>query len=255
MKTLEVVSIVNQKGGVGKTTTVVNLGAGLKRLDYKVLLIDLDSQCNLTFNLNVNDQEAGNSFNLFTTGKGSVISTSSGDLIPGSRKLASVDTVIPQLFKGGRQAVLARSIEKFKSRYDFIIIDTAPSLGLLTINSLVASTCCVITAESDMNSYYGINQVVSTIESCRKYNPVLRIAGILLCKYRARTILCRDMHSNIKSLARQHNVNVYSTVIRESNLIRESQALHTSIFDYKPNSAVAHDYKEWIAEFLKKEGK
>lgn len=253
MRTLEVISIVNQKGGVGKTTTALNLGAGLTRLGYKVLLIDLDAQCNLTLNLNVSDQEAGTSFQLLTNGTGSVISTSSGDLIPGSRKLASVDTVLPGLFKSGRQAVLARSIEQFK-RYDFIIIDTAPSLGLLTINALVASTACVITTESDMNSYYGINQVLATIESCRKYNPGLKTAGILLCKYRKRTVLCRDMHFNIQVLARQHNVNVYSMVIRESNLIRESQALRRSIFDYKPKCAVASDYMDWINEFLMKEG-
>lgn len=251
---MEVISIVNQKGGVGKTTTAVNLGAGLTRLGYKVLLIDLDAQCNLTLNLNVSDQEAGTSFQLLTIGTGSVISTSSGDLIPGSRKLASVGTVIPQLFKSGWQAVLARSIEQFKNRYDFIIIDTAPSLGLSTINALVASTACVITAECDMNSYYGINQVLDTISSCRKYNHCLKVAGILLCKYRSRTILCRDMHINIKALARQHNVNVYQTVIKESNLIRESQALRRSILEYKPKCAVASDYMDWINEFLRKEG-
>lgn len=250
----KILAVVNQKGGVGKTTTVLTLAAGLTRLGYRVLVVDLDSQMNLTWQVTGKTDFEATSADMLITEDSKIsralVKTPQGDIIPSSRRLAGVDSYLNKIKALHPEQNLKNSLKAFERRYDFVLIDTAPSLNLLTINALTSSDSCVITAECDVSCMQGIGQVLKTIQSCKAFNPGLSIAGILLCKYRGRTILCRDMTKSMRELAGRAGTKVFKTTIRESNLIRESQALRKSIFDYKPRSTVAQDYKAWIEELL-----
>lgn len=250
----KILAVVNQKGGVGKTTTVLTLAAGLNRRGYRVLVVDLDSQMNLTWQVTGKTDFEATSADLLITDAAKIsralVKTPQGDIIPASRRLAGVDSYLNKIKALHPEQNLKNSLKVFERRYDFVLIDTAPSLNLLTIAALTAATECVITAECDVSCMQGIGQVLKTIQSCKAFNPGLSIDGILLCKYRARTILCRDMTKSMRELAGRAGTKVFRSTIRESNLIRESQALRKSIFDYRPRSTVAQDYKAWIEELL-----
>lgn len=245
------IALGNEKGGVGKTTTAGALGAALSKRGYKVLLIDLDPQGNLTYSLGGHESPGASSYELITRTKSTAELTQhvgALDLIPANRTLAEADTVLTMT---GREYRLKEALEPLQSVYDFIIIDNRPALGVLTINSLTAADVLIIPAQANIFSLQGIGQLAAVVEGVKKYtNPGLTVLGILLTRYNERTILSRDLTQLIQDIAQAFNTRVFDTRIRQSIAIEEAQASKASLFDYDPNGKGTDDYRAFTDEVL-----
>jgi len=243
-------AIINQKGGVGKSTTAEALGAGLTLKGYKVLFIDLDAQGNLTYTLGANSK-GYNSLDVLTqeaTAEAAIQHTDRGDIIPSTPALAGADTAITST---GKEYRLKEALEPLKKSYDFIVIDTPPALGILTINALTACTGAVIPAQADIYSLQGISQLNQTIETVKRYcNPALMIEGIVLTRYTPRAIISREVADTIEETAAQLHTKLYKTRVRDCTAIKEAQATKQSIYNYSPKSNGAADYTALTAEII-----
>lgn len=239
---MEIISIINQKGGVGKTTTAQNLTAGLRLQNKKVLLIDLDAQCNLT----LLQQATKYKYNILNVLKNEVdINTAvEKDFIAGSKFLVGENTEI-ELNK------LKNELQKLKTDYDYIIIDTPPALSNITINALTASTDIIITITADLLPIQGLVDLYKTVQSIQKTsNKNLNIKGILVTRFNKRTILGRTMLNSLIDIAEKLNTKVLNTKIRDSISIKESQAKMTDIFKYARYSTAGRDYRALVKEIL-----
>lgn len=248
---MKVITIINQKGGVAKTTTSQNLSYALVKKGYKVLAIDLDSQQNLSYITKASNnyksifEVLSNDADINET----IQTIDNLDFIRASEKLSIIDTV---LFKTGKEYKLKEKIAKIKNKYDYIIIDTAPALNILTINALVASNEIVITALADILSLQGITNLIETIEPIKQYcNNSLQIKGILLTKYNERLSLNKELLQSFESVAKANNTKIFKTKIRESIAVRESQANRQPIIYYAKNNNASIDYDNFTKEFLK----
>jgi len=254
---MEVVAIINQKGGVGKSTTAHALGAGLHRKGKEVLFIDLDPQGNLSYALRL---EQGN--RALKSIYEPLVDNSPdrvqiffqeilcGQAIASSPKLTGADNILTDV---GKEYRLREVFERYGIRRwaDYVIIDTPPALGILTINALTAATRVIIPTQADIFSIQGIGQLYSTIDVVKRYtNPALVVDGILLTRYSARSILTRDMTEMIEETALQLDARVYNARIREGVAIKEAQAKRQDIFSYAPTSNAAMDYAAFVEEFL-----
>ncbi len=247
---METIAVINQKGGVGKSTTAHALLSGLTLKGFKVLAIDLDAQGNLTHTSGASstDKTAREVLKGDITAQDAIQHTQSGDIIPGHKGLAGADSFITQT---GKEYKLKEAIESLKGAYDYIIVDTPPALGILTINALTACTKVIIPAQADIYSLQGIGQLKDTIEPVKKYcNPDLQIAGILLTKYSNRPILNRQLAKLTDQIAEDLNTKVFKATIREAIAIKEAQATQQSIFTYAPKAKVTEDYRAFIDELL-----
>ena len=245
----EIIAVINQKGGVGKSTSVHALGAGLAIKKHKVLFIDLDPQGNLSYALNLNSDVT--SFEVIMNQakiSEAIQKCSIGDGIASSSELSAADIA---LTKTGKEYRLKEALEIIRNDYSYIIIDTPPALGILTINALTACTSVIIPAQADIFSLQGIGQVYNTIKAVQQYcNPSLFIRGILITRYNARSILSRDVSEMIADTAAKLHTCVFKTAIRESVSIKEAQAKQEDIYSYAPKSNPAIDYEAFVKEFL-----
>lgn len=248
----EIIAIVNRRGGVGKTATAHAVGAGLKRKGYKTLFIDLDSQCNLTYDIGA-DPNGLTSMDLLTwtaSAEEAIQHTEGGDIIPASQSLAVADTVIDGT---GKEHRLQEALAPIAGEYDYIIIDTPPALGVLTVNALTASNSIIIPAQAEVHSLQGIGQLYEAIQAVQKYtNPKLKIKGILITRYKGRAILSKDMRENLEGIASQLHTKVFTTPIRECIAVAEAQASQSDIYSYSPRSNATADYKALLAEIIGK---
>jgi chromosome partitioning protein len=248
----EIAAIINQKGGAGKTTTAHALGEGLKRKGFKVLFIDLDGQASLT-DIAKADSSKSMTLDLLTErvqAEEIIQSTDSIDILAGGEDLFKADITITET---GKEYRLKEALDKIKG-YDYVVIDTPPALGILTINALVAATCVVITSQADRLNLSGIDRIKEVIEMVRKYcNKKLFIKGILLTRFKERTRLNKDFAIAMDNFAKELKTKVYKTTIRDSIAISEAQAKRMSIFDYDKESKVAKDYEAFVEEFLSKD--
>lgn len=245
---MKTISIVNRRGGVGKTATAHAVGAGLALKGYKVLYIDLDSQCNLTYDVGAKPAPLTSMEVLSgtATAEEAIQHTEGGDIIPASPSLAIADTAIEGT---GKEHRLREAIEGLE--YDYIIIDTPPALGVLTVNALTASDSAIIPAQAEVHSLQGIALLYEAIEAVQKYtNPKLKIAGILITRYNGRAILSKDMRANLEDTARELGTKLYSTPIRECIAIKEAQAVQRDIYSYAPRSNATKDYTALLEELL-----
>lgn len=247
----KIITVINQKGGVGKTTTAHNIGYGLSKKKKKVLLIDLDPQANLTFTMTAKEMEKS-IFDVLT-GKeninNAIYEVGKVDLIPSTPQLSALDNFLKAKQK---EYILKKAINMLDKEYDFIVIDTPPALGILTVNALTASTDTIITAQADIFSLQGIGQLAHSINVIKEYtNKELEIKGILLTRYNKRSILTRDMTENMEEIAKNLGTTVFNTKIRECIAIKESQAMNQDIFSYSPRSNGAKDYNDFVKEYLK----
>lgn len=249
---LKTIVVINQKGGVGKTTTAHNFGYGLLKKKKKVLLIDLDPQENLTFTVTgqVNFKES-----IFDVLVGDIDINQAihhigkMDIIPSSQALSIISKYLDE---GEKENTLKNRLKALKENYDFIIIDTPPALGNLTVNALTGSDETIITAQADIFSLQGIGQLAQSINAIKEYsNPKLEIKGILLTRYNKRSILTKDMTENIQEIAENLGTKVFNAKIRECIAIKESQAMNQDIFSYSPRSNGAKDYNDLVKEYLK----
>lgn len=247
---MDIVAIVNRKGGVGKTATAQALGAGLKRKGYSVLYVDLDSQTNLSYGLNA-DTNGLTSMDILTgtaTARDAIRHTDHGDIIPGSETLAGADTSIDGT---GKEYRLKEALDGLQ--YDFIVIDTPAALGTLTINALTAANSVIIPVQAEVYSLQGIGQISKTIEAVKKYcNRDLQIKGILITRYNGRAVISKEMQENLQSAAAQLKTRLYSAPIRECISIKEAQACRQDIYSYAPKSNAARDYAAFVDEFTER---
>ena len=242
----KIISIVNQKGGVGKTTTAHAIGAGLAILKKaKVLFIDLDPQCNLTHTMACEGESGSKSVLLFDgSSKPFPLHCGKWDLIPSDPMLYTITA---------KPTALKEAIQGYKGQYDYIIIDTPPTLGSVTINALTASDYIIIPALADYYSLQGLISLKDTIEVIQATsNPALEIAGILLNRHNTRTILKRDLSEVINKAAGALNTKVFKQSIRDGIAIAEAQVKQADIFTYAPKSKPAADYSGFIKELVKR---
>jgi chromosome partitioning protein len=245
------VCIINKKGGVAKTTTALAIAAGLIKKGKKVLSIDLDSQCNLTMCTGA-QLDGKNVLGVLleqVSITDAIQQTPMGDVLPACLALAGADGVITET---GKEYRLREALNAIEDEYDYAIIDTPPSLGVLSINAMTAADWIVIPAQADIFSRDGLMQLARAIDKDRKYcNKNLKIAGIVLTRYSDRNILSRNLRKTYDDIAAQMGTKVLSSTIRENIAIKEAQVMHQTIFDYDKNSNGAHDYRNLVNELLK----
>lgn len=246
----EIIAITNQKGGVGKTTTALNLGAAFAQMGSRVLFVDMDPQCSLTYALggelgepNVAEVLLGS-----RTAQDTIRRLEDGDLLAADPSLSGMDLTLNQT---GKEFRLREALGPILSQYDFILLDSPPTLGVLTVNILTAASSVVVPALADIFSLQGVGQLYTTIQAVQTYcNPGLKLQGILLTRHTERFVLSREMRQMLEDTAQQLNTRVYRTAIRESVALREAQAARESIFRYAPRSRQAADYMAFAQEYL-----
>lgn len=249
---MQIITISNQKGGVGKTTTAHALLTGLANMGYKVLALDADPQTNLTYTTGINMDDAPDLYNLLKKQASFlevVQQVKPGfDIIPGSLDLAGADM---EFTAAGREYMIREALEPVKEKYDFCIIDTPPTLGILTVNALTASHKIIVPMAADVYSLQGLSQLQGMVENVKKYcNPGLTIDGLLLTKYSDRAIINRNLKDSLQQTATQLHTRLYKTTIREAVAVKEIQFLQSDIFTEYPKAKVTEDYKQFIKEFL-----
>jgi len=250
------IAIFNQKGGVGKTTTNVNLAACLAIKGKRVLILDIDPQGNTTSGIGIVKKGLKNTaYEILIDDKlepeKAIMKTGvkNLDIIPASVELAGAEIELVQL--EGREKRLKKALEKIKSKYDYIFIDCPPSLGLLTINSLTAVDSVLIPIQCEFYALEGVSQLMSTIELVKKnLNPDLEIQGVILSMFDGRTNLSIRVVEEVKKHFRE---KVYTTVIPRNVRLAEAPSHGLPITKYDPKSKGAEAYLEFAEEFLELE--
>lgn len=248
----KVISIANQKGGVAKTTTAGALATGLKKRGFKVLAIDLDPQGNLSDSVGADANNLAGIYEVLKreiSPNDAIQKLASFDIIPANIMLAGAEQELSQT---GKEHRLKETILPIVHDYDFIVIDTPPALGVLTVNAFTFSDEVIIPTTAGIFAAKGISQLYETINNVKKYcNAKIKIAGILITKYNPRANNNKDMKEVTEQIASFIKAPIYNTYIRPSVTIEEAQARQVDLFNYKENSTVAQDYSDFVDEYLK----
>ncbi len=244
-----VIAVANHKGGVGKTTTVASLGAGLSKKGKKVLLIDLDPQANLTQSFSIQGSQKtiyGALRGIYGLNIEMPLKKNLG-LIPSTLDLSGAETELSS--ETGREYILKELIEPARASYDYILIDAPPSLGLLTLNALASADQLLIPIEAQYLALQGLTKLLEVTEKIKKrINPKLRICGVLITKYDKRKILNREVG---ESIAEHFKDKAFKIRIRDNVALAEAPAQGKDIFAYSPKSYGAQDYEALTKEILK----
>ena len=244
---MQVITITNQKGGVGKTTTASALITGLRQRGARVLGIDLDPQGNLGFSLGLEIGAGYTTYNVLSRSHTifeSISKTEYGDVIPSDILLSSAEV---EFTAPRREFMLAEQLQLVQNWYDFVVIDTPPALNILTINAYVASTGLIIPMEPEILSLVGVSQLRDTYETIQSlYNPQLKVLGILMNKFNPRLRLHREVLDMAEEVAEQMGTQVFSTKIRRSVDVATAPAHGQSVLAYKPSSNPAQDLLELV---------
>lgn len=253
----KIIAIANQKGGVGKTTTTVNLAAALGVLEKKILLIDADPQANASSGLGIaiEDVEKGTYQILehVVNAQDCIVKTNSPnvDLIPAHIDLVAVE--IELVDKERREYMLQESLQAIKNNYDYILIDCAPSLGLITLNALVAADSVIIPIQCEYFALEGLGKLLNTIKSVQKiHNPNLDIEGLLLTMYDSRLRLSNQVVDEVK---KHFQDMVFKTIIQRNVRLSEAPSYGESIIAYDATSKGAVNYINLANEILKHHSK
>ena len=250
----KIIAIANQKGGVGKTTTSINLAASLGVLEKKVLLIDADPQANASSGLGINvyGVEIGTYQVLEHTAsaKDVIVKTTSPnvDLIPAHIDLVAIE--IELVDKQDREYMLRKALVEIKDEYDYILIDCAPSLGLITLNSLVAADSVIIPIQCEYFALEGLGKLLNTIKSIQRiHNPDLDIEGLLLTMFDSRLRLSNQVVDEVR---KHFSSMVFDTIIRRNTRLGEAPSYGESIIAYDATSKGAVNYLNLAQEIIKK---
>ncbi len=249
----KVFAVVNQKGGVGKTTTAANLGAGLALRGKKVLLVDIDAQANLSahFGWNADEQiDAPTMYDVLRHNmniKEVVVPIDENlFLAPASLLLSAADLELGGVI--GREQLLRKAISGIVDDFDYVIIDCPPSLGLLSLNGLVASQRVVVPVQSEYLALHGVRQLLDTIDQVRSaYNPALAVGGVLICLHDSRKRLARSVADTVREY---FGSLVFDTIVRTNVALAEAPAKGTSIFKYDFKSSGSEDFQKLAEEVI-----
>jgi len=252
----KIIAIANQKGGVGKTTTSVNLAASLGVLEKKVLLVDADPQANASSGLGTDvDTVENGTYQLLehlVSAKEVIVSTTSPnvDLIPAHIDLVAIE--IELVDKKNREFKLREALQSIKDDYDYILIDCAPSLGLLTLNALVAADAVLIPIQCEYFALEGLGKLLNTVKSVQKiHNPDLDIEGLLLTMYDSRLRLSNQVVEEVK---KHFQDMVFKTIIKRNVKLGEAPSYGESIIAYDATSRGAKNYLSLANEIIKNNG-
>lgn len=254
-----IITINVQKGGTGKTTTTHELSANLSKRGYKVLAIDLDPQMNLSCNSGAQIHEGYCTILDAIRGDESVTSsiqvTENYDISIAEKKMQGADKEFTEFEDVYR---LVDALKQVKGEYDYIIVDTPPSLGILSMMALTAADYLLIPCEASVSGMQGLGQLFEKIEIVthpnRGCNKKLNVVGILLTRFKANTNFDQSVKEQLKDFARQKHTIVFETYIREGIAVKEAQAWKQSLIQYKPRSNPALDYHNFTTELLKELG-
>ena len=249
-----IIAIANQKGGVGKTTTAINLSATLAEAGQRVLAVDFDPQGNETSGLGVEKDSVEHTVYELLIEECKVEDcivkeVQPGlDLMPSNVNLAGAEIELLEIEQ--KERVLKKSLDQIKNRYDFIIIDCPPSLSLLTINALTASDTVLVPLQCEYYALEGLNQVMKTIKLIKKnLNPKLEIEGVVFTMYDSRTNLSTEV---VQSVRESLNENIYNTMIHRNVRLAEAPSYGMPITVYDTRSVGAEDYRMLAAEVIKR---
>ncbi len=256
----KIIAVANQKGGVAKTTTAVNLGTGLARQGKRVLLIDADAQGSLTASLGYTEPNKIETTlatvmsyivneDTFEAGKGILKHNEGADLLPANIELSGVEVSLVNIM--GRENILKEYVSLVEGRYDYIIVDCSPSLGMVTINALVCADSVLIPVQAAYLPVKGLEQLIKTIGKVkRQLNSRLEIEGILLTMVDSRTNYARDISDMVHKIYGD-NVKIFTNSIPFSVRVAETSAEGASIYQYAPKSKAALAYEALVKEVLK----
>lgn len=250
------IAIFNQKGGVGKTTTNINLAACLAMKGKRILIIDVDPQGNTTSGMGISKKNLeATTYEILIEDnyhpEEAILSTTveNLDIMPASVQLAGAEVQLIEL--AGREKRLKRAIDLLRPMYDYIFIDCPPSLGILTINSLTAVDSVLIPIQCEFYALEGVSQLMSTIDIVqRNLNPALEIEGVILSMFDGRTNLSIQVVEEVKKYFKE---KVYTTVIPRNVRLAEAPSYGMPVIQYDPKSSGAIAYKEFADEFLSNE--
>ena len=248
-----IVAVANQKGGVGKTTTAQALAAGLAERKYRVLGIDLDPQGNFSTACGAENYNVLTVYEVMKRGadiREAIQHMKGGyDVVPANIMLAGAEQELSQT---GKEHRLKEAVSVVAGEYDFIVIDTPPSLGVLTVNAFTCATDILIPTTAGIFATAGISQLNETVSSVQKYcNPGVKIRGILFTRFNPRANISRQIKELTEQLSEYISAPIYQTYIRAGVVVEEAQANKADLFDYAGKSTVAEDYRAFIGEFLK----
>lgn len=248
---MRIIAFLNQKGGVGKTTTTLNIGAGLANLKKKVLLIDLDPQASLTHSLGIEPQELSCTIHellkkecLFEE---AALKKNNLTLLPASIGLSGLEKECTNVVD---KEYIVKKVIKTLPKFDYMLIDCPPSLGFLTINALAAAQEIIIPVQTEFLALQGLSQLLDTITVIQQnINPKLQICGIIGTRFNR-----RKMHKDVVEFLQIHfRDKTFNTVIRENIALAEAPSFGKTIYDHNPTSNGAKDYKTLCKEILKQE--
>ena len=253
----KIISLANQKGGVGKTTTSINLAAALAKLGKRVLLVDADPQANTSSGLGINIQELDNTvYECLINGidpNTAILPTNVENLYMIPSHIDLVGAEIEMLDKDNRENLMKQILLPLKNQYDYILIDCSPSLGLITVNALTASDSVIIPVQCEFFALEGIAKLLNTIKIIKsKLNPSLKIEGFLLTMFDNRLRLSNQVYEEVK---RHFGDLVFNTVISRNVRLSEAPSHGLSVLDYDPHSKGAQNYVSLAKEVIKRSNK
>jgi len=245
---MKVISLLNHKGGTGKTTCSINLGAGLARRGFKVLLIDFDPQANLSQGLGIFDAN-DTIYTSLSTGKSlPVLKLANFDLVPSHLDLAALETELSS--KMAREHVLSNAVKQIRENYDYIIIDCPPSLGVMTINCLLASDCIIVPLQAEFFAFKGIDTILGVIAQVNEaFNKNIYLAGVILNEYNPRKKLTQSIEAELRTHLKE---KLLDARLRTNISLAESQINGKHIFEYDNQSGAVKDFEKIISELLTK---